>query len=206
MRTLALNPCRENPRRRRRGRRRKANPFGLENPRRRRRSFRRKRNPFGIENPRFGGLNLKELLIGAALVSAGAIAARVVPERLLKIDSSQSRGKRAIAAMGTGAALAIFGKKFLGGNAKYIALGALSTGINMLVETKLPAGMRVSGAYIGESMSDEELDKTIKALTQGVDYSISDVPADEVEAAPSEEYLEGVGETYEYQGPPGTYY
>jgi len=202
MRTLALNPCRENPRRRR-GRKRKANPFGLENPRRRRRGVRRRRNPFAA-NPRFGGLNVKELLIGAALVSAGAIVARIVPEKLLRIDSSQSRTKRAIAALGTGVAAAVLGKKFLGDKAKFIALGALSTGINMLVEEKLPAGMRVSGAYVGETMSDADLDKTIRALTEGIDYSIADVPESEIEAA-NDDYLEGIGETYEYSGPPGSY-
>jgi hypothetical protein len=201
MRSLLVNPCRENPRRKRRRRAKRANPF--ENPRKRRRG--RRGRSF-----RFAGakrLDFKDLLMSAAFVSGGAILARLLPERVFKIGPESGRTKRALAAIGTGGAIAFIGSKYIGArNAQMLAIGGISTGLNMLVEEKLPAGMRVSGLYGPEELSDAQLDAELRKLSAGevsADWSL-----EEETAGIGDDELEGagiVGDTYETTAMPGSY-
>lgn len=202
MKVLAVNPCEENPRRRRRRRtRRRNNP--APNPRRRRR-YRRRRNPSGLGRGGVMGMVKK-----GAMVSAGAILSRIVPEKLLKMDATKPKSQRAFAALATGFVLSTVAKKFLGGDlAMFLGLGAFSTGLNMLVEDKLPASLRVTGVagFSGlgaETITEAEIDKEMSELLLGT--GAAGLGDEEIIDADYED-IEGLGTTFEDEPAPGAYW
>lgn len=158
--SVAVNPF-ENPRRRRKRRR---------SHRRRRRSYRRRRNPstLSIVNPRRGGGRglggIAGLLMPAGMVAAGQVLGQVLPAKLLKMDATKPKAQRLAASAGVGIVAMMIGARFLGReNAKYLALGALSSAIGSALTNVLPPDWRMSG--LGQELvTEEDINEEIRRM------------------------------------------